>query len=498
MVRGPMGTPGLRPAAFVLTLAGLAPLPAQDPAAIAEAAQRLLARPELQDARIGLVVADAGSGAVLHAHDAGKGFMTASNMKLVSGAVALLTLGADFTFATRLETAAPVVDGVLKGDLLLVGGGDPTLGGRQLEDPLAAFAPFVAALRALGVGKVEGRVVGVDDCQADEHLGMGWQWDYLWEDYAAACSGLNWAENVVGIEVSGATVGDRPVFRVLPHVGYVLVQSDLKCGPAGGATALTFQRAQGTSTVRVGGRIAAGAAPQLRKVAIENPTRYAAAGLKAALQRDGIQVTGPAVDRDDAGGAADGTSTLLHTVRSRPLGEILVPTLKDSVNLYAEQLHRVAAQSALGRSDGAAAAEHARAVLTGLGVDAAGMVVADGSGLSRRNLVRPAQLAALLTAMWARPEREVFLRALPVAGQDGTLRARFASGVARGRVHAKTGFIGGVVALSGYLPRPDADAPPLVFVTLVNNFTCGTDAAKAAVDAWVEDLARAAGWPAAR
>ncbi len=465
---------------------------AQDRAALAGAADALAAHADLQGGRVGLWVADAGSGEVLLQKDAGQGFMTASNMKLIAAAVALETLGPDFVFETRIETAGAIAGGVLDGDLLLLGSGDPTLGGGGLADPLAVFQGACAQLKAHGITRIKGRVVGIDDVQADEALGWGWQWDYLHEDYAAAFGGLNFADNIVRIEVTPVAVGERPRFTIVPQCGFVLVQPQIECVAGGGRTRLTVARTPGTNTIRIGGTIAADAGPQEVKASVENPTRYAAAALRTALLQAGIQVTGPAVDRDEAGGPFPDSTRVLATLRSRSLQEMLRPTLKDSVNLYAEQLARTASRTVLGRSDSKAMAEHAQNLLAALGVECKGMVLADGSGLSRRNLVQPQQLGALLLGMHRSPQRDVFVQALPIAGQDGTLKRRFPEGhPARGRVSAKTGYIGNVVCLSGYVRRQAADAPPVVFVTMLNQFTCESDAAKAACDAWVAALVRA-------
>jgi D-alanyl-D-alanine carboxypeptidase/D-alanyl-D-alanine-endopeptidase (penicillin-binding protein 4) len=184
---------------------------------------------------------------------------------------------------------------------------------------------------------------------------------------------------------------------------------------------------------------------------------------------------------------------VLASERSRPLRDILTAMLKDSINLYAEQLHRTAARTILQRSDGAAAAEHATNVLRSMGVDVNGLTVADGSGLSRRNLLRPDQLGRFLVAMWGSPMREPFVQALPVAGQDGTLKERFLKSPVRGHVRAKTGSMTNVLALSGYLERSGEQAP-LAFVVLINQYTAGEAEVRAALDAFVDELGAAAGW----
>jgi D-alanyl-D-alanine carboxypeptidase/D-alanyl-D-alanine-endopeptidase (penicillin-binding protein 4) len=180
--------------------------------------------------------------------------------------------------------------------------------------------------------------------------------------------------------------------------------------------------------------------------------------------------------------------------RSAPLAEILKTTNKSSQNLYAEQLLRAASREALGESDIDAAERHAKKILEDLGVDVAGLAIDDGSGLTRRDLVHPAQFADLLVGIWNSRHRELFLDTLPIAGVDGTLSGRFRDTVAKEHVRAKTGSIARVAALSGYVLRPGENTPPLVFSVMLNNFVCSSAEARDALDSFVIALARHAGW----
>jgi D-alanyl-D-alanine carboxypeptidase/D-alanyl-D-alanine-endopeptidase (penicillin-binding protein 4) len=234
------------------------------------------------------------------------------------------------------------------------------------------------------------------------------------------------------------------------------------------------------------GTLAADAGRQRLRIPVRDPAAYAAAAFAAALRADGVSIEAAQVPA-----AAPEHVIARHT--SPPLTAICKPMLGQSNNLYAEQVWRVAA-CVTGDGGTASAERHAKAVLHALGVDTRGMVLADGSGLSRRNLVQPSQIARVLVAMQASPHREAFTAGLPVAGLTGTLRSRFADGPARGHVRAKTGFVARVVCLSGYVPRPDPAAGPLVFSVMLNDFTCDEGKAKAAADAFVQRLAALAGW----
>jgi D-alanyl-D-alanine carboxypeptidase/D-alanyl-D-alanine-endopeptidase (penicillin-binding protein 4) len=465
---------------------------AAQPAPLAAAAEALVSDPHLAGARIGVHVRDLATGAILVRLGDDRGCLPASNMKLLSAAVALLTLGPDFTFVTRLEARGDVVAGSLRGDLVLVGGGDPTLGGRQERDqprvPLARFAHLLRSEH--GIERIEGAVLGDDDCQPDEVMGEGWAWGYEASDYAAQVSGLCFAENVVRLEWSATAAAARPVLRLCPPTSYLAIDDTVTAG--GTVTAIAVARERGSNRVSLSGRLGRGRT-HADAVTVENPTAFAAHELRECLLEAGVAVCGPAADAD-VRPPRPAAGRVLAEHRSPPLRELLPVLNKASQNLYAEQLVRAAARAAAGRSHMRDAAAHAAQVLGGLGVDVRGLVMADGSGLSRLNLVQPRQLGDLLAALWRSEHRDLFLASLPVAGVDGTLAERLRDGPARGHVRAKTGFISRVVALSGYVPRPDPAAPPLVFSVLLNDFTCDTSLAKAAADAFAQALARAAGW----
>jgi D-alanyl-D-alanine carboxypeptidase/D-alanyl-D-alanine-endopeptidase (penicillin-binding protein 4) len=478
--------------ALTTLAAALTAAPPQDPAA---ALRALVEAPALAGARVGVMVRDLADGSVLLAHDADFGFMTASNMKLVSSAVALRTLGPGFRFRTTLVATGSLVDGVLDGDLVLIGSGDPTFGGRQEgDDPTAVLRRMVdEAVARVGLREVRGDVLGDDDCHPDEVMGEGWAWNYQGDSYAAQVGGLCFAENTAVLVVTPAALdGGQPLVRIEPPVGYLAVEN-LGTTAAGLERPRLFaERLRATNRVRVGGRIPLGAEPWRTRISVENPTAFAATALRQVLGERGIRVDGAALDRDQGPARPEryGDETVLATHESAPLAEILVTLNKVSQNLYAEQLLRSASRVARGDGSMTAAAAHAKETLRAFGVDPAGMRIADGSGLSRLDLVRPRQLCDLLAGIWASEDRAVFVPTLPVGGVDGTLAGRFRDGPAHARVLAKTGTISAVAALSGYLMQPDPAAPPRAFSILVNNFTCSSAEARAAIDTLVTALAK--------
>lgn len=470
-----------------------APQPANAPAAgpLEPALQRLLSAPVFAPARVGVLVRDLEAGADLVAHDADRGFLTASNMKLLSSAVALVSLGADFRFHTRVVAGA-VEDGVVKGDLWLVGDGDPSLGGPPESEPMAPMRALAKQLAERGVRRIEGMVRGDDSAQPFAHHGHGWQWDYLGEDYAAPCGALDFAQNALPVRIAPGEVGEPASFEALLPVACewleVRVQTAAKSDRA--PRELEFLRSLDGAEVRIEGQVESGSRPTATAVAVPDAARFAAAALAVALREAGIACGGTG-DR----GVAPRDPVVLAEHVSPPLAELVRPTLVHSINLYAEQFWRTAGHRAADASTNADLERHAKSVLRELGVDPDGMVLADGSGLSRRSFVQPRQFVALLARAHTDERLRALVESLPVLGQSGTLRSRGRGTAAEGHVRAKTGFVSYVVALSGYVERPDGRAP-LVFSVLTNQFDGETAAAKAAVDAFVAELAAHVGWSA--
>jgi D-alanyl-D-alanine carboxypeptidase/D-alanyl-D-alanine-endopeptidase (penicillin-binding protein 4) len=336
---------------------------------------RFVARAAELGGRVGVCVADAGSGVRLAASAADQGFVPASNLKLLTAAVALQTSGPAATLRTELLCTGEVQDGVLRGDLILRGYGDPTFGTPVGGDP--RLHELAAAVRALGIRAVAGDVHGDGRWLGDERFGRGWEWDDLGERYAAPFDGLCYGGNIEWVRCDDGSA---------------------------------------------------------RQVPVSDPAAFAAAGFTEILRAEGVEVAGGDVE-------ALGAERLVAAVLSPPLTQLLGTLLRDSDNLYAEQLWRTAARAATGDGSSAGAEAHGKAVLAGLGVDTTGMVLADGSGLSRIDLVRPAQLVDLLLVLRRAPLLPHFVAALPQGGAAGTLQQRFTDGPARGRVFAKTGTL---------------------------------------------------------
>ena len=448
------------------------------------------------DAYWGAYVVDLTDNRVLYDRNAAKRFIPASNMKLYSTAAALDVLGPDYRYATRLYADGDVRGGTLMGSLVVRGSGDPTIGGRYTDGDLTqTFRAWADSLKAAGIRRVTGHLIGDDDVFDDRALGQGWQWDDLVWYYGAEISGLQYNEGTINLAVTGTSPGRRARIAVDPDVGYISVDNRTTV-TSGGRIREGYARDLSSNAFTVSVSVPAGQVER-EAVAVSNPTAYFVRTLKAVLAREGIQVDGDAIDVDAWDGPRPRYDALrrLATHTSPSMATIAEQTNTDSNNLYAEHLLRtvgVAAYTGTEHEAGSARAGVAamETTLAKAGIDPASLRVSDGSGLSALNRVTPLATVRLLRAMRAHPDpatADAFYDSLPIGGYTGTLKRRYGSGDARGNVRAKTGFITGARTLSGYVTA--ANGHLIAFSLMCNHYSTRTSRVNQAQDAVVELLA---------
>lgn len=445
--------------------------------------------PVMRRGNWGVDVRSVDTGAPFFALNADRLMMPASNMKILTLAAAAQTLGWDHRFTTVLETTAPVEGGVLRGDLIVRGTGDPTINTRANRAP-AVFDEWAQALRAAGITAIDGRIIGHDNAFDDEGIGPGWAWDYLEAGYASPVGALQLNENVAELSVSpGASVGDPAIVRLAPGTGLTLINRATTVPPATERARVGVHRRIDRPELEISGTMAIDATPLIRTVAVLNPTIFFAQGVRDALGARGIAVSGMAADGDDVGAERVGDRPVqavprtLATTQSPPLREIATILMKVSQNQYAETFLK--ALGAKAGVPGTTDAGRATAIdtFTAWNIPRDGYVMSDGSGLSRYNYIAPTTITAVLRRMHADPvHRDAFLATLPIAAKDGTIATRMRRTRAAGNVRAKTGSISNVRSLSGYVTTRDGET--LVFSIVANDFVIPS----AVVD-WIADLA---------
>jgi len=421
-----------------------------------------------ESAHWGVLVRSLETGETVYARNAGRMFVPASNMKLVTAAAALEVLGPDYRYRTRVAAAGPVRDGVLDGDLVVIGGGDPTISDRFHGDAATVLRAWADSLRAHGVTRITGSVVGNDDVFDDLALGRGWAWDDAPDSYSAEIGGLELNEGFLTVRVAPSPGGVSVTVHPSAE-GWVTVTNEVVLGAADSRANVTVRREDTGGGIRVSGSVppATGAVVE-EEVSVRDNTRFFAAALRQALTEAGIEVGGGSGDAD-ALPAASAEPAVLFTHTSPPLREILAGFMKPSQNQIGEMLLKTLGREQRGMGTAAAGAAVVDSLMRAWQMPPRLLSQADGSGLSRYNLVAPALLVSLLEREARSPNAAVFHAALPVAGRDGTLETRMRGTPAEGTVHAKTGTLSGVRALSGYFTT--AAGERMAFSMIVNSHT---------------------------
>ncbi|WP_261798184.1 D-alanyl-D-alanine carboxypeptidase/D-alanyl-D-alanine endopeptidase [Brevibacillus massiliensis] len=451
--------------------------------------------PILQDARLdgvttGIVVKSLERGAneaVLYQMDADKLLTPASNLKLLASATALQRLGEEYRYKTEVFLSAPVNNGgILKGDVIVKGFGDPTL---HTEDSLqvqdgVSVEQIVKLLQAEGIKQIHGDIV-VDDSYFDSNrLGLGWAWDDESYYYNAQISALAINRGTVRLDYKPASVPGRPVtVELLPKTDYVQVINEAVTVDKGVENTFAIERERAKNIIHVKGKLPIDASPDYERITVEEPALYAGTVLKEKLTEAGIRLQ---KNSEVRAGTVPENSVKIGELESEPLAKIVQYLLKISDNFYAEMLTKTLGAELNAEGSTEAGIEVILDDMAQLGVNTTFDMV-DGSGLTRYNQISPNQIVALLEAFTKAAEFEGFYDALPIAGVDGSLKNRMKDTPAAGNARAKTGSLTGVNSLSGYVTTKDGEK--LCFSIVMNGNIGSADNLTAIQDQIVAALA---------
>jgi len=436
----------------------------------------LAADPNLFNAQIGIYIESLPSGEIIYQQNEHKLFIPASNMKVFTTATALLKFGSKFKYRTEIYNDGKIEQGVLRGNLIVKGRGDPTLAPRYYDgDVRKVFHAWVDSLQACGIQEIRGNLIGDESYFQGEPLGTGWQWDYEPFWYAAQISALTLNDNCIDVTVTPNDTIDRPPqISLMPPTRYVGIDNRARTILADSVQTLFLTRPRLQNMLQVENEIPVNKPPYHESISVENPALFFITVLAEVMTTRGITIQGSLITQKQPDQIPYNTCQRIFTQYSPELSEIIKVTNKVSQNLYTEQLLLTLAAE-YGKK--ATASEGAAVVLdqmTSIGIPETEFLMVDGSGLSRNNLITPYAISTLLRFMARHSNFGYFYESLPVAGVDGTLKGRMQKTVAENRVHAKTGFVGRVRNLSGY--AYSADDEPIIFSILVNNYTVPTSA----------------------
>jgi D-alanyl-D-alanine carboxypeptidase/D-alanyl-D-alanine-endopeptidase (penicillin-binding protein 4) len=474
----------------------------------------------------GLLIADRDTGETLLDLNAEHYFTPASNAKLFTSVFALATLGIGYRFRTTLEaTTALDNGGNLAGDLLLIGRGDPDLSNRKFpflgkvehDGPTEKIlAEMADAAVSRGLKEVDGDIVADDRYIPFDPYPAGWSVGDLFFTFGAPVTAITFNDNSVAITMSpGAHAGDPAAIVIDPADAAAGFAQQITTSLIGTDPQLAVVRQPGPNFVLLRGSVPLAHAPVKLDLAITDPAETTARTLKHLLEARGVHIKGgirveeapspqalkpgevpvllsPELETAGANSAADADVLAEHL--SPPLLESVRVLNKMSQNLHAELLLRTVAREKTGIGSTEIGLKLEQDFLKSVGVAEGDTVLTDGSGLSTNNLVTPRAVLALLQYAIHQPWGPDFMATLPIAGVDGTLDDRLKGTPASGLIHAKTGGLEHVHALSGYATTVSGEY--LVFSIFVNNDSQRGRDSTAAIDAIALAMVETLGAPA--
>jgi D-alanyl-D-alanine carboxypeptidase/D-alanyl-D-alanine-endopeptidase (penicillin-binding protein 4) len=416
-----------------------------------------------------------------------RSMLPASNMKLFTTAAALHYLGPNFTTKTSLYFDGKLdANGTLDGDLIIYGRGDPNISGRFQDTPTSIFENIARKLKAKGLKRIAGDVVG-DDSYFDNQYYGPWQPKEKYKWYTARVSALSFNDNCIDIYVTpGAKPGAKAKVVKSPQTSYARVVSRVST-TRNKKNSVWASPLDNGRDILVGGKIWSGKPVEELWFPVESPPLYAATVFREALEREGIKVSGKPRSLGDNHQSVvpKGAKPALEH-ESAPLSELIKVVNKRSQNLHAELLLKQIGLRQGGEATFEAGTKAVEAFIGEIGIDPGSIIMEDGSGLCRQNRASAHSILQLLRHMDAGKNADVFRNSLAVSGVDRSLKGM--TWIApKEKIMAKTGWLKGALALSGYV---DGTTQRLAFSIIVNDYTADSMRVRRARDRICAELAR--------
>ncbi|MEM6264170.1 MAG: D-alanyl-D-alanine carboxypeptidase/D-alanyl-D-alanine-endopeptidase [Bacteroidota bacterium] len=441
---------------------------------IKQAIANLKADPVLKSANWGVSVVDLATGQEIAQHESQKCLVTASSMKALTTATALWRLGEGFRFETKLvSTGTLQANGTLKGDIWLVGSGDPSLGSARLrpeDGATALLEAWTQSVKQAGIKRITGGVYADIGKFSTLITPRKWGFEDIGNYYGAGAAGVNFMENTYRLDLKpGNKVGaPTTVVRTDPPVPGLVFENELTTGSARSGDQAYIFGVPYTSL-----RYLRGTIPYRKtslfsiKGAIPDPALFTAQQLADALKTCGISLESPpAVKRCSNASSAK----VLYLHQSAPLIDLIRETNHESINLFAEALLKQIALHGGKAGDTQSGLDVLEDFWASKGLSLKHAYLRDGSGLSSNNAVSPRQFTQMLSLVHKSTYGEAYKNSLPIMGKSGTLKGMAAGTAAEGRIRAKSGYIGGVRSYVGYVKT--RSGKQLAFAVICNQFAC--------------------------
>ncbi|MBD2755311.1 D-alanyl-D-alanine carboxypeptidase/D-alanyl-D-alanine endopeptidase [Spirosoma validum] len=431
---------------------------------------------------VALSVRRVSDGKELIGYNARQSLPSASTLKLITTATALAVLGSNYTYTTTLEYDGTIKDSTLTGNLYIRGTGDPSLGSWRFTnyyDLPALLKSWSEAVRAAGIRRIQGTIVGDASLYTDLTTPTTWPYGDLGNYYGASLSALNINENLYRVFFRpGKTIGtSASVLRTDPLLPYLIFRNTVTTDAANTGDQVNILGAPFQNQQWLTGKVPMGEPANEFSVkgALPDPAYFTAYALQNQLVQTNVTISNPPTSIGSGLSTTISTSgkrTVLNQHKSPVLTELIQQTNFQSINLYAEALLRT---TALTLNKTVQSTDASLKILANYwkekGVNLDGFRIRDGSGLSAVGALTADNMTGILSAMGREKSFPAFYETIPIVGQTGTVRSLARGTAAAGNVRAKSGSIEGVRAYAGYFTT--ANGERMSFCVLVNKFTPG-------------------------
>ncbi len=451
--------------------------------------KKIKADKELKNAGIGFYAVDISTGEVLGQINKNLALAPASTQKLITSATVLDILGANFRFKTKLEYSGKIDTSkrILYGNLIIRGGGDPTLGSKYFQTTSSHqfLHTWADAIKKAGVDSITGKIIGDARIYGYDIVPPTWSWEDMGNYFGAGACGLSVYDNYYTLfyKTSPKVGGKTKILRIEPEIPDLTIQNHVKSDNIRSDLSYIFG-APYTYFRYINGRLPKGKDEYKVKGSLPDPAYYTALELERTIKLYNIKVGKKATTfRIDIESAEKDTTNckLIHTTYSPKLQEIVKKTNFKSVNLFTEHFLNHIGYQKVGEGRTKPASKYVESYWSAKGMNIGGLSVNDGSGLSRYNTITPRQIVFVLKYMKSKSKNAtVFYESIPLVGVEGTVRSMCKGTSAQDNMRAKSGSIRSVRAYAGYVKSKSGKE--IAFAIMLNNFNCSSGKARKKIE----------------